>query len=124
MTNTVNAQSTSRGADAHRDKVSKSEETFLAGIFSGDDIELKLDSKGRFVLSGDALEKTLHGNWTLEKSGLHTLLRLKADNNSEQDWLFGLRSNNTLQSVDGGKLKQLDRPLNINEDVGVLTRVK
>lgn len=102
----------------------KSEETFLTGTFSGDDIELKLDPKGRFVLSGGAVGKSLHGNWTMEKSGLHTLLRLSADKKNEEDWLFGVRSRNTLQAVDEGKLKVLDRPLDINEDAGVLTRVK
>ncbi len=104
--------------------IAKSEETFLAGTFSGDDIELKLDPKGRFVLSGGAVGKSLHGNWTMEKSGLHTLLRLSADKKNEDDWLFGVRSRNTLQAVSEGKLKVLDRPLDINEDAGVLTRVK
>ena len=122
--NTVTAQSTVAGPGTQPETVSKSEETFLAGTFSGDDIELKLDSKGRFVLSGGVVEKTLHGSWTLEKAGLHTLLRLSVDKKGEDDWQFGVRSKNTLQSVDGGKLKLLDRPLNIKEDAGVLTRIK
>ena len=111
-------------AAASQPGIAKSEETFLTGTFSGDDIELKLDPKGRFVLSGGAVGKSLHGNWTMEKSGLHTLLRLSADKKNEEDWLFGVRSRNTLQAVDEGKLKVLDRPLDINEDAGVLTRVK
>lgn len=111
-------------AAASQPGIAKSEETFLTGTFSGDDIELKLDPKGRFVLSGDAVGKSLHGNWTIEKSGLHTLLRLSADKKNEEDWLFGVRSRNTLQAVDQEKLKVLDRPLDINEDAGVLTRIK
>ena len=104
--------------------IAKSEETFLAGTYSGDDIELMLDAKGRFVLGGSAVGKSLHGNWTMEKSGLHTLLRLSVDKKNEDDWLFGVRSRNTLQAVDEGKLKVLDKPLDSNEDAGVLTRVK
>src|SRR5690606_17159418 len=124
---TVNAASVgapSVTAGAGQGTVAKSEETFLAGTFSGDDIELKLDAKGRFVLSGGAVGKALRGNWTLEKSGLHTLLRLSTDKKSEDDWLFGVRSGNTLQAVDEGKLHVLDRPLDINADAGVLTRAK
>ncbi|WP_193089064.1 hypothetical protein [Advenella sp. FME57] len=120
--NTLVTPSAAAGTDPG--PIAKSEETFLAGTFSGDDIELKLDAKGRFVLSGGAVGKSLHGNWTMEKSGLHTLLRLSVDKKNEDDWLFGIRSRNTLQAVNEGKLKVLDRPLDINEDSGVLTRVK
>jgi hypothetical protein len=52
------------------------------------------------------------------------LQALISNNKKDDDWLFGVRSKDTLQSVDEDKLNVLDKPLNINEDVGVLTREK
>lgn len=95
-----------------------------AGTFSGDDIQLKLDTHGKFLLTGGAVEKPTRGSWSIQKKGSHTLLRLVTDNKHDDNWLFGVRSKNTLQIVDQDKLSVLDKPLNIYEDVGVLTRAK
>ncbi len=101
----------------------KSAGMFPAGTFGGDDILLKLDEHGRYSLSGDAVEKPLHGSWTIEKKGKHTLLRL-ISHSKDGDWLFGVRSNDILQAVNEDKLNVLDRPLNATEDAGVLKRQK
>lgn len=96
---------------------------FPAGTFTGDDIRLKLDSQGKYTLSGGAVETTVRGTWSVEKNGKHTLLRL-TPNKNEDDWVFGVRSKSTLQLVDEEKLGVLDRPLDIYEDAGILTREK
>ncbi len=94
---------------------------FPAGTFTGDDIRLKLESQGKYTLSGGAVEATVRGTWSVEKKGTYTLLRL-TPTKKEDDWVFGVRSKSTLQLVDEEKLEALDRPLNIYEDVGILTR--
>ncbi|MCB5362386.1 hypothetical protein H0484_01270 [Pusillimonas sp. CC-YST705] len=96
---------------------------FPAGTFTGDDIRLKLDSQGKYTLSGGAVEATVRGTWSVETNGKHTLLRL-TPNKNEDDWVFGVRSKSTLQLVDEKKLGVLDRPLDVYEDAGTLTREK
>ena len=51
-----------------------------------------------YVLSGGAVGTSLHGNWTVGKSGLHTLLHLSVDKKNEGDGLFGVRFRKTLAS--------------------------
>lgn len=96
---------------------------FPAGTFGGDDILLTLDNRGKYSLSGGAVEKPVHGTWTIERNGRHTLLRLSS-RSQDGNWLFGVRSKDTLQAVDEDKLNVLERPLNATEDAGVLTREK
>ena len=98
--------------------------TFPAGTFDGDGIQIKLENTGKFVITGGAVDKPLHGTWVVEKKGNHTLLRLTPNNKKEDEWLFGVRSKDTIQMVDEDKLKILDRPIDVNEDVGVLSREK
>jgi hypothetical protein len=121
---TVSAQSTQAGNSAVTTAISKPDATFAAGTFGGDDIRLKLDNQGKYLITGGAVEKPEHGTWTTEKKGKHALIRLISNNKKNDDWLFGVRSKDTLQSVDEDKLNVLDKPLNINEDVGILTREK
>ena len=102
--------------------ISPAKAAFPAGLFDGDDIRLKLDKTGKFVITGGAVDKPLDGIWVVEKKGNHTLLRLIPNNKKEDEWLFGVRSKNTIQMVDEDKLKILDRPIDVNEDVGVLSR--
>lgn len=101
----------------------QSSERFSVGTFTGDDIRLKLDSQGKYILSGGAVDTPIRGRWTIERMGSHTLLRLTSSK-KENDWLFGLRTNDILQLVDEKKLFILDRTLNIYEDTGILTRDK
>lgn len=121
---TVGTQSTQAGSRAITTTSAKPEATFPPGTFGGDDIRLKLDNQGKYLLTGGAVEKPEHGTWTTEIKGKHTLIRLISKNKKDDDWLFGVRSKHTLQSVDEDKLNVLDKPLNINEDVGILTREK
>ncbi len=37
---------------------------FPAGTFTGDDIRLKLDSQGKYMLSGGAVDATVRGAWS------------------------------------------------------------
>ena len=121
---TVGAQSTQAGNNAVTTAIAKPDATLPSGTFGGDDIRLKLDSQGKYLLTGGAVEKPEHGTWTTEKKGKHTLIRLIPNNKKDDDWLFGVRSKDTLQSVNENKLNVLDKPLNINEDVEILTREK
>ncbi|RZT98318.1 hypothetical protein EV681_0094 [Advenella incenata] len=121
---TVASQPTQTGNSAVTTANAQTEATFPPGTFGGDDINLKLDNQGKYLITGGAVEKPEHGTWTIEKKGKHTLIHLISNNKKDDDWLFGVRSKNTLQSVDAGKLNVLDKPLNINEDVGILTREK
>lgn len=121
---TVGTQPTPSGNSAVTTANAKPDATLPAGTFGGDDIRLKLDSQGKYLITGGAVEKPEHGTWTTEKNGKHILIRLISNNKKDDDWLFGVRSKNTLQSVDEDKLNVLDKPLNIKEDVGILTREK
>ena len=121
---TVASQPTQTGNSAVTTANAQTEATFPPGTFGGDDIRLKLDRQGKYLITGGAVEKPEHGTWTTEKKGKHTLIRLISNNKKDDNWLFGVRSKNTLQSVDEGKLNVLDKPLNINEDVGIVTREK
>jgi hypothetical protein len=118
---TVASQPTQTGNSAVTTANAQTEATFPPGTFGGDDINLKLDSQGKYLITGGAVEKPEHGTWTIEKKGKHTLIRL-ISNNKKDDWLFGVRSKDTLQLVDENKLNVLDRPLNIYEDAGILKR--
>jgi len=121
---TVASQPTQTGNSAVTTANAQTDATFPPGTFGGDDINLKLNNQGKYLITGGAVEKPEHGTWTIEKNGKHTLIRLISNSKKDDDWLFGVRSKNTLQSVDAGKLNVLDKPLNINEDVGILTREK
>jgi len=120
----VGAQSTQTGNSKTPTASAKSDATFAPGTFGGDDIRLKLDNQGKYLITGGAVARPEKGSWATEKKGKHTLIRLVSNNKKEDDWLFGVRSKDTLQTVDEGKLNVLDKPLNINEDVGILTREK
>lgn len=118
------AQSTQAANSAVTTANAKPDATFAPGTFGGDDIRLKLDNQGKYLITGGAVEKPEHGTWATEKIGKHTVIRLISNNKKDDNWLFGVRSKNTLQSVDEEKLNVLDKPLNVNEDVGILTREK
>ncbi|MGH8813903.1 MAG: hypothetical protein ACREXO_17970 [Advenella sp.] len=121
---TIGAQSTQAASSAVTTAIAKPGVTFTPGTFGGDDIRLKLDSQGKYLITGGAVEKPEKGSWATEKKGKHTLIRLISNNKKDDDWLFGVRSKDTLQSVGEDKLNVLDKPLNINEDAGILTRDK
>ena len=120
-----NAQPSDRPAAAAASPPSGDAELILpTGKFDGDDILLELKSQGKYRLSGGAVEKPEQGNWTLEKTGRHTLLKLTANTGRPGAWLFGVRTKDVLQAVDKSNLKVLDRPLDINADAGILSRRK
>ena len=95
----------------------------LAGTFTGDDIKLVLKSQGSYTLSGDAVGTPIHGAWSINRQGRHPILQLVPEQKGDT-WTFGIRSANTLQLIDQDNMAALDRPLDIYEDAGVLTRSK
>lgn len=113
-----------RGAPATDTSASSLELLLPPGKFTGDDIQINLAPQGQFTISGAAVGKPLHGVWTVEKKDKRVLLYLTPNSKKEEPWLFGVRSPTTLQLVSEDNLKVLDRPLNIYEDAGVLTRDK
>lgn len=121
---TASAQSKHAENSAATTAIVKPAASFPAGTFVGDDIFLKLDSQGNYLLSGGAVEQPMRGAWTTETKGKHTLIRLIATNKKDDDWLMGVRTKNTLQVVDEDTLNVLNKPLNITEDAGILTRDK
>ncbi|UUO10498.1 hypothetical protein M6D76_15900 [Alcaligenes faecalis] len=94
-----------------------------AGTFVGDDIKLTLKPQGSYVLSGDAVGTPIHGAWSVDRQGKHAILQLVPGRTGDT-WSFGIRSANTLQLIDPENTAALDRPLDIYEDAGVLTRSK
>lgn len=94
-----------------------------AGTFVGDDIKLILKPQGSYTLSGDAVGAPIHGAWSIDRQGKHPILQLVPGRTGDT-WSFGIRSANTLQLIDPENTAALDRPLDIYEDAGVLTRSK
>lgn len=70
----------------------------FAGNFSGDDIALELNADGSYTLSGAAVSAPIDGTWTVEEEGKR--IRLDPNSKSEEDWLFGVTSNDALQALD------------------------
>lgn len=70
----------------------------FAGNFNGDDIALELNADGSYTLSGAAVSAPIDGTWTVEENGKR--IRLDPNSKSEEDWLFGVTSNDALQVLD------------------------
>ncbi len=87
---TVASQPTQAGNSAVATANAQTEATFAPGTFGGDDIRMKLDSQGKYLITGGAVEKPEHGTWTIEKNGKHTLMRLISNNKKDDAWLFGV----------------------------------
>lgn len=70
----------------------------FAGNFGGDDIALVLNADGSYVLSGAAVSAPIDGSWGFEENGKR--IRLNPNSKSEEDWLYGVTSNDELQALD------------------------